>query len=188
VRPGLDVEITARGARRRGPDHANGISRIAIPALEDRAPRCAMATRWCSSRPSWCRARRMRCRKSSRGRAFSGRRWFNLVVGSGSVGRPRPCWNIPMSRRSRSPARSRPGAKIAPGLRTVGADEGKIPVGDGRQESAGGARRRRPQWSRSKVAVNGAYFSTGQRCTASSRLIVTEGIHDRFVAAMTERP
>ncbi|MGQ9366617.1 aldehyde dehydrogenase family protein [Azospirillum sp. ST 5-10] len=37
------------------------------------------------------------------------------------------------------------------------------------------------------VAVNGAFFSTGQRCTASSRLIVTEGIHDRFVAAMVER-
>ena len=37
------------------------------------------------------------------------------------------------------------------------------------------------------VAVQGAYFSTGQRCTASSRLIVTEGIHDRFVAALTER-
>ncbi len=36
-------------------------------------------------------------------------------------------------------------------------------------------------------AINGAYFSTGQRCTASSRLIVTEGIHDRFVAAMKER-
>jgi aldehyde dehydrogenase (NAD+) len=36
-------------------------------------------------------------------------------------------------------------------------------------------------------AVNGAYFSTGQRCTASSRLIVTEGIHDRFVEALTER-
>jgi aldehyde dehydrogenase (NAD+) len=38
-----------------------------------------------------------------------------------------------------------------------------------------------------ECAVNGAFFSTGQRCTASSRLIVTEGIHDRFVAAMTER-
>lgn len=36
-------------------------------------------------------------------------------------------------------------------------------------------------------AVNGAYFQTGQRCTASSRLIVTAGIHDRFVAALTER-
>src|SRR6478736_3097100 len=38
-----------------------------------------------------------------------------------------------------------------------------------------------------ETAVNGAFFSTGQRCTASSRLIVTEGIHDRFVAAMAER-
>nr|MCU0869423.1 aldehyde dehydrogenase family protein [Burkholderiales bacterium] len=38
-----------------------------------------------------------------------------------------------------------------------------------------------------EAAVNGAYFSTGQRCTASSRLIVTDGIHDRFVAAMVER-
>jgi aldehyde dehydrogenase (NAD+) len=35
------------------------------------------------------------------------------------------------------------------------------------------------------VAVQGAYFSTGQRCTASSRLVVTAGIHDRFVAALT---
>src|SRR3954452_16245529 len=38
-----------------------------------------------------------------------------------------------------------------------------------------------------EACVNGSYFSTGQRCTASSRLIVTEGIHDKFVAAMTER-
>jgi acyl-CoA reductase-like NAD-dependent aldehyde dehydrogenase len=38
-----------------------------------------------------------------------------------------------------------------------------------------------------EVAANGAYFSTGQRCTASSRLIVTAGIHDKFVAALSER-
>src|SRR5215472_17393202 len=38
-----------------------------------------------------------------------------------------------------------------------------------------------------EAATNGAYFSTGQRCTASSRLIVTEAIHDRFVEAMAER-
>jgi alpha-ketoglutaric semialdehyde dehydrogenase len=37
------------------------------------------------------------------------------------------------------------------------------------------------------VAAQGAYFSTGQRCTASSRFIVTDGIHDRFVAALTEK-
>ena len=29
--------------------------------------------------------------------------------------------------------------------------------------------------------LNGAFFSTGQRCTASSRLIVQQGIHDAFV-------
>jgi alpha-ketoglutaric semialdehyde dehydrogenase len=38
-----------------------------------------------------------------------------------------------------------------------------------------------------EAAVNGAFFSTGQRCTASSRLIVTNGIHDRFVDTLTER-
>jgi acyl-CoA reductase-like NAD-dependent aldehyde dehydrogenase len=38
-----------------------------------------------------------------------------------------------------------------------------------------------------ECAVNSAFFSTGQRCTASSRLIVTDGIHDRFVDALTER-
>lgn len=37
------------------------------------------------------------------------------------------------------------------------------------------------------VAINGSYFSTGQRCTASSRLIVEAGIHDRFVARMVEK-
>ena len=38
-----------------------------------------------------------------------------------------------------------------------------------------------------ECATNGAFFSTGQRCTASSRLIVTKGIHDRFVDSLTER-
>ena len=38
-----------------------------------------------------------------------------------------------------------------------------------------------------ECAANGAFFSTGQRCTASSRLVVTEGIHDKFVSALTER-
>ena len=38
-----------------------------------------------------------------------------------------------------------------------------------------------------ECAANGAFFSTGQRCTASSRLVVTEGIHDRFVGALIER-
>jgi aldehyde dehydrogenase (NAD+) len=38
-----------------------------------------------------------------------------------------------------------------------------------------------------ECAANGAFFSTGQRCTASSRLVVTDGIHDRFVGALIER-
>ncbi len=38
-----------------------------------------------------------------------------------------------------------------------------------------------------EVAANGAFFSTGQRCTASSRLVVTQGIHDRFVGALVDR-
>jgi acyl-CoA reductase-like NAD-dependent aldehyde dehydrogenase len=38
-----------------------------------------------------------------------------------------------------------------------------------------------------ECAVNGAFFQTGQRCTASSRLIVTEKLHDSFVSAMAER-
>ena len=37
------------------------------------------------------------------------------------------------------------------------------------------------------VALDGSYFATGQRCTASSRLIVTDAIHDRFVAALAEK-
>jgi len=37
------------------------------------------------------------------------------------------------------------------------------------------------------VSLQSAFFSTGQRCTAASRLIVTEGIHDRFVSALTDR-
>ena len=37
------------------------------------------------------------------------------------------------------------------------------------------------------AAVQGSFYSAGQRCTASSRLIVTDGVHDRFVAAVIER-
>jgi acyl-CoA reductase-like NAD-dependent aldehyde dehydrogenase len=37
------------------------------------------------------------------------------------------------------------------------------------------------------VALDGAYYATGQRCTASSRIIVQDGVHDRFVAALAER-
>lgn len=36
-------------------------------------------------------------------------------------------------------------------------------------------------------ALDGAYFSSGQRCTASSRLIVQSGVHDRFLDALQQR-
>ncbi|MBV6430559.1 MAG: Aldehyde dehydrogenase, thermostable [Bryobacteraceae bacterium] len=35
--------------------------------------------------------------------------------------------------------------------------------------------------------VNAAFFSTGQKCTATSRAIVEDSIYDKFVAAITER-
>jgi alpha-ketoglutaric semialdehyde dehydrogenase len=38
-----------------------------------------------------------------------------------------------------------------------------------------------------ECAVNGAYFSTGQRCTASSRVIVEESVYARFAGLLTER-
>ena len=36
-------------------------------------------------------------------------------------------------------------------------------------------------------AVNSAFFSTGQRCTAASRLIVARSVHDAFVQRLTAR-
>ncbi len=38
-----------------------------------------------------------------------------------------------------------------------------------------------------ELCVQSAFFSTGQRCTASSRLIVTEGIYPKFIDAMQKR-
>lgn len=38
-----------------------------------------------------------------------------------------------------------------------------------------------------ELSIQSAFFSTGQRCTASSRLIVTEGIYPQFVEGMKAR-
>ena len=38
-----------------------------------------------------------------------------------------------------------------------------------------------------ECAVNGAYFATGQRCTASSRIVVEESIYKQFADALIER-
>jgi aldehyde dehydrogenase (NAD+) len=37
------------------------------------------------------------------------------------------------------------------------------------------------------IALDGSFFATGQRCTASSRIIVQDGIHDRFVEALAAK-
>lgn len=37
------------------------------------------------------------------------------------------------------------------------------------------------------IALSGAYFSTGQRCTASSRFILSEQIHDEFLEKLKEK-
>jgi len=37
------------------------------------------------------------------------------------------------------------------------------------------------------ITLDGSFFSTGQRCTASSRLIVQDSIHDKFVALLAEK-
>lgn len=38
-----------------------------------------------------------------------------------------------------------------------------------------------------EVTVNGSFYSTGQRCTASSRIIVTEGVYDKFIEKLKAR-
>ena len=38
-----------------------------------------------------------------------------------------------------------------------------------------------------QIALDGCFFQTGQRCTATSRLIVTRRIHDAFVEALAKR-
>src|SRR3954452_14918547 len=38
-----------------------------------------------------------------------------------------------------------------------------------------------------QCALDGAFFATGQRCPASSRIIVTQGIHDKFVSALAAK-
>ena len=38
-----------------------------------------------------------------------------------------------------------------------------------------------------ELSAQSSFYATGQRCTASSRLIVTEGIYPQFIAALTAR-
>jgi aldehyde dehydrogenase (NAD+) len=107
---------------------------------------------------------------------------FNLVMGSGSeVGRTLVnspdvaaitfTGSVPVGRHIRAAAAPR-GAKIQ---LEMGGKNPMIVLDDADLERAVAA------------SVDGAFYQTGQRCTASSRLIVTDGVHDAFVEAVTER-
>jgi aldehyde dehydrogenase (NAD+) len=107
---------------------------------------------------------------------------FNLVMGAGSrvgqtfVDSPEVdaitfTGSVPNGRRVRAAAAPR-GAKVQ---LEMGGKNPMIVLDDADLDRAVAA------------AVDGAFFQTGQRCTASSRLIVTDGIHDAFVDAVTQR-
>ena len=94
---------------------------------------------------------------------------LNLVTGSGRASarrssRTREC------RRSRSPARTASATGSPSAARSGGARAAR----DGRQEPDDRAGRRR-HGRRRRLVVNAAFFSTGQRCTATSRAYRREG-------------
>ena len=181
VRPGIEVEITREPLGVVGVDHAVEFS-ARDSRMEDRAG-----------------ARLRQLRRLQAGRARAG-----VAVGAGghrsarrpSAGRAEPRDGPGLDARRRARVRRRDVDAISfTGSQDVG------PHGR-RAGGAATARACSSRWAarirsivlddadlrdRGVVAVNGAYFQTGQRCTASSRIIVTEGIHDRFVDAMVER-
>ena len=180
VRPGVDVEIT------REPLGVVGLITpwnfpIAIPAWKI-APALAYGNTVVFKPADLVPGMRVGDRRDPRARGLARRR---VQPGDGArLGRRRSASSIiPTSRRSASPARWAPAARSRPrpsrGMAKIQLEMGGknplIVLDDADLPTA------------VNVAVQGSYFSTGQRCTASSRLIVTAGIHDRFVAAVTEK-
>ena len=95
----------------------------------------------------------------------------------GRPGDPRqPATSAP----SASPARSGTGAAGRRGLRQ---GDAQVPARDGRQEPAGRARRRRPRGRGRGLPSTAPSSRPASAARPRSRLIVTDGIHDRFVAA-----
>ena len=175
VRPGVSVEITREPIGVVGHHHALELP-ARDPCLEDRARARLRQLRRLQAGGSGAGLR-----LGARGHPPAGRR-------AGRGVQPR-AWGAdrPSARRSIGPT-DVDGVSFTGSVETgraiakkVVAPHGQDPARDGRQEPAGRPRRRRPGAWRVNCAVQGAYYSTGQRCTASSRLIVTEGIHDRFV-------
>ena len=179
VRPNVDIEAT------REPVGVIGIIApwnfpIAIPAWKI-APALAYGNASSSSPPTLCRARRTRWPRSSCARE-SPKGVFNLVMGRGSV------VGQAILDHKRVDAVTFTGS-VATGRRVAAACAGAmrkfqlemggknplVVLADADLSNA------------VECAVNGAYFSTGERCTASSRLIVEEAIYKRFADALMER-
>ena len=107
---------------------------------------------------------------------------FNLVMGRGSVvgevlstSRTSTRSASPARWRSASAWRSNCAARLAKVQLEMGGKNPQVVLDDADLDTA------------VNVALQSAFFSTGQRCTAASRLVVTQGIHDRFVAALAEK-
>jgi acyl-CoA reductase-like NAD-dependent aldehyde dehydrogenase len=71
-------------------------------------------------------------------------------------------------------------------LQAAAARRAKVQLETGGKNAAGGAGRRRPR-PRRRLRGAGRLLSAGQRCTASSRLIVEAAVHDAFVARLRQR-
>ncbi|MDI3330275.1 MAG: aldehyde dehydrogenase family protein [Micrococcus sp.] len=107
---------------------------------------------------------------------------MNLVMGSGSVAGTAMTGSAAVDAisftGSQAVGRKLAGACVARGIKVQCEMGGKNPLvvlGDADLDHA------------VDCAVNGAFFSNGQRCTASSRLIVTADVHDEFVDRMRAR-
>ena len=163
VRPGRRRRDHARAGRRRRPDHA-----VEFPdrdsGLEDRAGARLRQLRRVQAGRAGAGDCARACPRSSRAPALPPG-VFNLVMGRGSVVGEAMLEHHGRRRRSRSPARSPTGRRVA--ATCIGADPmkkvqlemgGKNPLvvlDDADLDVA------------VECAVNGAFFSTGQRCTAS---------------------
>ena len=178
VRPGVDVDVL------REPLGVVGVITpwnfpIAIPAWKI-APRSRTGARSCSSPRSSFRPRRGRWWRSVRGRGSHP--VLNLVVGPGRVVGER-LLHDPRVRGVTFTGSQAIGSRVAQALAArfgkaqleMGGKNPLVILDDADLDIA------------VDCALQGAFFQTGQRCTASSRLIATEGIHDRFVDAVVAR-
>ena len=140
------------------------------------------ATAWCSSRPISCPAAPGRI-ADILSRAGMPTGVFNLVMGRGSeVGAALlDDKRVDAITFTGSVAT---GARVAAGLRRA---HGQVPARDGRQESARRAGRRRPRRRRQLRRSERVLLDRPALHRLVARSSSTEGIHDRFVAAMVEQ-